>query len=459
MSVKEQTVTEMQRRVALLPRELDEWQALVKDKVEDLGIHTSQFETIDDFFDERIELHTQQIQELEGSPDDRELAHRRWQLEAELAGAHGLMMVFRNIMAQRFDTDRYNRALEAADLVAADCYRPCVQLAVNWRVLKKGQYRVPPLTFLNARSSPQALTRGKTFKAFGFDLEGREKALRLPFGFVSLRYHDTRAFWSYCSIHHEVGHLLDYDLGLESELRRRLEGAPVPDVDAGRIPWWAGWLREAIADALGMLLGGAGFALALSDILFRPASEVLQSPAGGDHPPPYLRIFLLGELLRCTGVPELATLAGEIEAGWQAIYGENPPAPQAPYLKDCRAMSRFLLNTHLMDTLDNRPLRDLVPYLAQDHAKAVTLSQHLRGLGSAPNPATYPMRLAPAAARLALREVKDGHEAAYADIHQRALCYALSIPHDPIMGPGELEKEQKEYLRELARSVRFSEMA
>jgi len=452
MSMKEQTVAEFQRRVALLPGELAEWVALTADDGSGLGIHTSQIEAITGFFEERIPLHDEILADLEAAPDDRELASLRSELEAELGGAHGLMAVFRHILAQRLDTDRYRNALDAADLIAADCYRPCIDRALGWKALKKGQFRVPPLAFLNARSSPQALTRARTFKAFGFELEDREQGLALPFSFVSLRYHDAESLWSFCTIHHEVGHLLDQDLGLSAELGELLAGSP--GIDPGRVPLWAGWLKEALADAFGVLLGGAGFALALADILFLPPGEVLHS-AVGEHPPPTLRLHLLGALLRRTFVPALAEIAAGIEDGWQQIYGD-PPAAEVPFLADCEAMAELLISTHLMQRLQNRPLRDFAPHLAQDHDRAAGLALHLRGEGPAPDPATYPMRLTPAAARLALRDVKAGHAAAYAGIHQRALAFALSIPHDEIMAPGGLEVEQNKYLREMSRRVRFS---
>jgi hypothetical protein len=468
MSLKEQTVAELQRRVALLPAELAEWKARTTQSASGLGIHNSQIEAITDFFEERIALHNEILADLEAAPDDRELAYLRSELEAELGGAHGLMAVFRHILAQRLDTDRYRGALDAADLIAADCYRPCIALALDWKVLDKGQFRVPPLTFLNARSSPQALTREKTFKAFGFDLDSREMQMRLPFSFVSLRYHDTESIWSFCTIHHEVGHLLDEDLDLDSELGELL--AASPEIDPARVPLWAGWLKESIADAFGVLLGGAGFALALTDTLFLPVSEVLEG-AVGVHPPPTLRIFLLGALLRRTMVPELADIAGEIEDTWQQIYGGAPPA-QAPFLDDCAAMARLLLSKHLIQRLQNRRLRDLVPGLSQDHSRVQSLALHLRGEGPAPDPATYPLRLAPAAARLALRGVGQSHAAVYAEIHRRALVFAGTIsqpapgcrpgirppsrPTDEIMGPGILEAEQKQYLREMSRRVRFS---
>jgi len=453
MSIKEQTVAEMQRRVQMLSDELDEWQALTAGNVDRMGIHTSQIKTVTDFLiKDCVDLHKKLLKRLEDAPDDLKLASRRKQLEDELGGAHGLMMVFRSILDQR--SGSYRQLLDAADLVAADCYRPCIARAVDWAVLEDGQYRVPPLSFLNARPSPQALTRERTFTAFGFDLEGREKALRLPFSFVSLRYHDTRSFWSYCSIHHEVGHLLDQDLGLVDALGEMLP--EMPDIDPGRVGQWAQWLKELVADAFGVLLGGGGFALALADILFLPPSQVLQTPAGAEHPPPYLRIHLLGALLRRTFVPELETLAGEIEDGWQAIYGEEPPPAQAEYMGERDAMARLLVSEYLRERLDTHRLRDFAPHLQQDHSKAVALARHLRDDGPAPDPRDFPMRLAPAAARLALRDVDQQYDDAFADIHQRALDFSLSIPHDERMAPYKMAEEQETYLRELSRNLRFT---
>ncbi len=453
MSIRDQTAAELERRAALLPDELAEWKTLTSQNVGGLGIHTSQVEAITDFFEARIELHGEMVQELADAADDDELAYIRSDLESELGGAYGLMAVFRHILAQRRDTDRYRDELNAADLVAADCYRPCIGSAVNWNVLKQGQFRVPPLTFLNARSSPQALTRGRTFKSFGFDLEGAEKQLPLPFSFVSLRYHDTSSLWSYCTIHHEVGHLLDQDLGLADELGQLLAADPGPGIDPSRSVQWGLWLKESIADAFGVLLGGAGFVYTLADMLLLPASEVAEMPPD-DHPPPYLRISLLGALLRRTLIPGVDAIATEIEANWQRIYGDPPPL-QAPYLGDCPAMAKLLISTHLV-RLRNHRLRDFQPGLNQDHQAATGLAHHLLGEGSAPDAVTFPMRLVPAAARLAVRGVDEQYASGYAGIHERALAFVDAIPHDEVMAPGGLKAEQKKYLRDLARSARFA---
>ena len=161
MSIKEQTVAEMERRVKMLSDELNEWQALTAGNVDRMGIHTSQIKTVSNFLvKDCISRHKKLLQKLKATPPGLKLAKKRKELEDELAGAHGLMMVFRNILAQRSGSYRY--VLDATDLVAADCYRPCINKAVEWDALEAGQFRVPPLTFLNARQSPQALTREKS---------------------------------------------------------------------------------------------------------------------------------------------------------------------------------------------------------------------------------------------------------------------------------------------------------
>src|SRR5207248_3128696 len=82
----------------------------------------------------------------------------------------------------------------------------------------------------------------------------------LPVSVIALPLDHTAAIWTYCSLYHEVGHLLNHDLDLyptlRTPLRKRLLTGGTSEYHC-RV--WDKWLTEMIADTFGILLGGAGF--------------------------------------------------------------------------------------------------------------------------------------------------------------------------------------------------------
>jgi hypothetical protein len=455
MDQRMQMIADLQRRAALLPAEVDAWKALTEGNVEGMGLHRTQIRTIDLMFDELEAVHQDLLAELDPTLEAQAFAELRSQLEAELSGAHGLMAIFRHVLVQRLEDGSRRAVLDLADLVSAGCYRDYIKTARKWDVLAEGQFREPPLTFLNARTSPAAITRRHTFGGFGFDLESYEE-MTLPISVISLRFHDTTGVWSLCSLYHETGHLLEQDLKLSGEVSGLLEGDLAGTASAEGLFLWKFWTREMLADAFGVLLGGAGYAYGLADMLFLPGADVLRIMPGDKHPVPYVRVHLLGALLRRAGVDELADVADEIETAWLQYYGP-PPDDLVPYLDECALVAEVLLDRSLFARLAGRRLLDLAPSMAEDQQLAAELADHLLG-GDEPEARNYPVRLVPAAARLAVQGVTEDHAAAYAAIHERALAFFAEIPRPEFMAaPRTLEFDQEQYLRSLAQSLRFGQ--
>src|SRR5262245_55279712 len=106
----------------MLPQEIAYWKTLTTANQAGMGIHRSQFQAIGVMFDELNVVQDELLTQLraEGTPD--EFVEDRLELETELVGIHGIMAIFRYILVQRSDPAHYRRALDAADLIAANGY-------------------------------------------------------------------------------------------------------------------------------------------------------------------------------------------------------------------------------------------------------------------------------------------------------------------------------------------------
>ena len=436
---QQQLAAELNRRTELLPREIEGWNKQSADNNYGMGIHQSQVKAVTKLFDGMLSSQNSLKDALDplkaAAMSQEDFTRKRLKLEQSLTGTHSIMATFRYIFSQRDATQPYKRILDAADLVAAQCYLPCIKLANKWRGDPDEHYREPPLIYLNAKLSPAAITRRQYFGLIGLELQGGED-INLPISIISLSFHDTAVFWALCSIYHEVGHVLDQDLGLRKDLGAALE-AKLGD-SKNKALWSKTWLGEVIADVFGMLLGGAGFAGSLIGMLFKTKEEVV-GDSGGVHPNSYVRVFLLAALLRGTGVDELKTLAAALESDWKNFYG---PAPQwESFVGECTTVADLLLTAPL-PSLKGHRLLDFASNgagapppldLKNDYERAKALATYLR-LDTETTEFTEAMskpesliRLVPAAAQLAVQNVKADHTQKIADLNNGALDFILEL--------------------------------
>jgi hypothetical protein len=326
--------------------------------------------------------------------------------------------------------------------------------------LTENQFREPPLTYLNSLFSPAAFTRDRLFGAFKLQPDDLPE-LNLPLSVISLPFHHTAAFWTYCSLYHEVGHPLDKDLGLR--------GALTPLVTAGLADHqqvWTNWLGEVITDLFGILLGGVAYARSLVQLLFLPATQVTAPNLNDPHPTPYVRIFLVGALLRQANVPNGAAAAARLEQEWVQIYG-GAPALQ-PLIDDCPTVARIVLEEPLAPALNGHPLRKFAALGTGEVAMITALARFLRTGLLRPDPANppFPYRLVPAAAQEALQAVADGNAGKPDEIHERALTFIKAIPRPEFLAPpaGEIgplgfPAEREAHLRGLVRQLDFRSLS
>lgn len=439
MNLEQQLVIELDRRAHLLREELQRWNQLASSPESGMGIHRSQLQAVQILYGKFQEKVEQKLGATVDAQGHEEFPAKVVALERQLLATHGVMAVFRMILGQRSDDRFFRQALDTADLVAADCYKSCVDRALEWEATSEDKLRVPPLTYLNTMYSPAAITRAGTFGAFKMPVDGNLN-LRLPIGVVSLPVHHTEAIWTFASLYHEVGHLLDTDFELRFELREhlagRLAGSP-------RQPYWSNRLRELVADTFGVLLGGEGYARLLAKLLYLPRDTVTALDDNDLHPNHYVRVFLIGALLRGTRNSDLAGAAASFEEAWRARYGE--PAALQPYVDECDRVAELLLDQPLA-CLNHHPIRDFAPAdtLASDLAQVHELSSYLRRAIMPPklewDGVPFPVRLVPAAAQLGMDDVKENHGPVYKQIHELALDFVHQLREKlpKFLGPADL---------------------
>jgi hypothetical protein len=454
---------ELKLRSGLLPDELADWQRDADANTNGAGIHQSQLAALKVLFDELEKKQTRTLEALDQAAADLpRFKETRLELEQELAGTHGIFSIFQFALGQREDPDYYRATLDIADLIAADCYRPCIERAGTWQAIDTDKFRAPPLTYLNALLSPAAFTRRHAFGAFKMPIEGNSE-LKLPISIVSLPFHHTSAVWTFCALHHEVGHIVDQDMGLQESIKPLLEAA----IGADRRSVWVGWLREMIADTFGVLLGHAGYGHLLAKLLLLPDAMVTELNPADRHPTPYVRIFLLAALLKGTGVAELTKLADALIKEWREAYGD-PPSLQ-PFVNECEAVAGVLMNANL-PSLKGHAIREFAPTAEVSDAYAATakLAQYLRTGLLRPRPAELRARLVPVAAQLAVSAVTEHYDETYAKIHERAAAYMsdvregmpkfLGLDEDPFLAggaPGSAAAAREQYYRDLVRNLNF----
>lgn len=455
MDWQQQLAVELERRAALLVQEVALWQVETGQDQGGMGIHQSQLRTVALLFEE-CEHHQATVLAALTGVQGAAFAQKRLELEQELTAMHGIMACFRYALAQREDVRYFRVSLDAADLIAADCYKLCMERAVQWGVIHPDACRVPPLTYLNTLFSPAALTRGHKFGAFRMPLDGY-RDLKLPIGMISLPFHHTEALWTFCSIHHEVGHLVDQDLGLREPLRAALEAQMAGNLRVGQ---WSAWVPEMIADTFGVLLAGAGYLAMMAKLLLLPESQVVTLDPMDPHPTPAVRVALLVDLLRRVAGGAMDSESAMMEQHWQAL-GYTLPSALSPYIEECAEVAELLLEMPLA-VLQGNGLFGFVPQgvIVNDYAKTRSLATYLRIAFRRPDAKGFPARLVPAASQLALAAVTTDPATSYAAIHERALAFIADIrTHLPQwMSADDFSPARQAYLRGLVQQLDFSKI-
>lgn len=448
MNAHEQIAFELRARCGVLPSELSRVKELADKNQNGWGIHQSQINRVKESLDALQKNLEEVLNTLDASLAPDQFSPKRSEIQLTLVRTHSVMAVFNYIFAQRDRSAEDKFVLDIADIIVAKCYLPCIQLANQWRGINKDHFREPPLIFFNAMLSPAALNRSYTVSKVGLEMYAEVEHL-LPISVISLPFHDQAALWTYCSLYHEVGHLLDHDIGLCGDFKKLLDTS----LSESRVKdHWELWLREIIADAFGILLGGAGFAYALFNMILNSPKDVRQAPAD-KHPIDYVRMFLLCALLRKTKVTALVDAAAEIEKSWIGLYGD--PAELTVYIDECEQVANLILRGELA-IVNGHTLIELAPLLETDHESTLKLSWWLRDVDERPDPIAFPLQLVPAATQLAAHDVNNEFATEYQGIQKRAIEYLTQIKPPKFLDPSLESSEHLSYVRGMLENLKLT---
>jgi len=305
------------------------------------------------------------------------------------------------------------------------------------------------LVYLEADVSPATANRGEKVRTLGLPVR-QYRDLRLPIPIVSFPLDHADCLWLFCTIHHEVGHNLDQDLKLGRELKQHLEAKlKTEGVPADQREIWRRWAGEILADVFGVLLGGTGFGYSLTSLLLVVAPHLLALDTEGEHPDSHVRIYLVAEMLRQSGIEALKQNGDAILKMWDE---RNKPNGIESYIKAGAVVVQVCL-TQPLKALGNRPLRDLAPDLQGDAEKAAELAKFFRtGSGFDKPQSPVPWRLVPVAAELRLLEMDKPSQKELQELQECSFKYLRELRRPQFLGAS----DRSAFMRQLISEIDFT---
>jgi hypothetical protein len=221
-----------------------------------------------------------------------------------------------------------------------------------------------------------------------------------PFPLVRVPHEHIQSPWGLGVFLHEVSHNLHSDLGVWEENASALGRRVLRFTgNAALTRVWMRWHKEIFADLLALLLGGPAASRSMQEFLAYPASRMLTFQPLGVHPTPFLRGFLLSEMLQRMGFPSEAKATAQV---WRKLYGAHAPGrmPQA------LLASAPQLIPHVVDEIAFQPRRglahktlaDIVCFSARDEG---LIRRSARSIAAGVMPSELPARFVPSASRYA----------------------------------------------------------
>jgi hypothetical protein len=284
---------------------------------------------------------------------------------------------------------RYAGWLLACDRIAMDCY----QVAYTNVGLPKSIPAPPPFCYMRTGFAPATWRRGIPLRSLGKQLN--------PFPLIQLPYHRLVNPWTLAAVLHEVSHNLQSDLGLSSEVPRRIGARLLQEGHSPAIASiWTRWNREMFSDASAVLLGGPEMVGSVMDVVGRSPSLVLAYSSTGVHPTPYFRILINAEVLRRMGFAELAQ---RYRHAWQKIY-PDPRAGNIPrtLLDAFEETNRFAVDTMCFKPMKALGGKSLAQVYRFGEREQKMVEEAARRLAAGNDPGIIPARFLIGAARFAL---------------------------------------------------------
>jgi hypothetical protein len=234
-------------------------------------------------------------------------------LESAILASCEVWEFFRSKLAQRLD-DQWRPFLRAGDELAWRCYQPVREAAFA----DGSQCKAPPLVYLNNTWSPFTVRRNREYhvdavpQAFLRKASFAEALARMPFPVVGVPWYQLEFLPDVVSICHEVGHSVEVDFGLESQIAAAIGQA----VGVPRKGIWQARSSELFADYFACLCVGPAYPWALANILLSDAIGIA-SEADTAYP------SIHGRMLFCAEIVRLLKMGDEADAfldEWNRTY-------------------------------------------------------------------------------------------------------------------------------------------
>jgi hypothetical protein len=330
---------ELRRKLQGLPSELKYW----IDESEAGKPHDKHHRQIRRLVPQMLQLHNPIAQEFENLIDDSGLLAECRRLEMRILAVHTVWDYFRSKFVMRAQ-EPFASFLKAADAFAWACYGPVQEM---YKGKESEDLREPPLIALQNAWSPSALPRGKMYNVM-FAPGGWTNSKpfidviqALPVPILGLPWLQVEHLPHVVMLAHEVGHVIEFDLGAQSAI---IDAVANAKIEASRKPGWESWESELFADWFACYAAGPAFVWALSELLATTIDTVTtetKDDGWGSYPTATLRIRFNQAVLRGLGWMKEAA---EIGKEWDAVY---PAHEMKDFEKDVDAVAQALLDANL----------------------------------------------------------------------------------------------------------------
>jgi hypothetical protein len=374
---------ELERRSNALPNEVNEWVNRTRQEI-DYNSHYSQMQAIKIMIDVMLTRQKGILENLDSTTETADFQRILFDLIREIIKTQGIWDFFRDMLELRMYPS-LKEPLAIADTVAWDCYRPILNKAHEFGILSQDRFREPPLIYLTAEFSPATWVRGSApndQRPLNPTFFLGDRRTRLPIPVIEIPWDHVVNLWEFLSLHHEVGHDIEADLGLRTvllnSLAQQLAQAGVPE---SRVILWQKWQAEIFADLVGLLLAGPAFAYSMVNLLLLPPMMVTTYDPGDPHPSHYIRIFINAAFIKILqqGNGALIKDAEKIEDSWIQLYGDirqlgNYKVDELK--RDFDTVFKALIDTRF-EALKGHSVREIIPFTNQDDASIRAATEFL----------------------------------------------------------------------------------
>jgi hypothetical protein len=422
-------VAARERKLASLGTELTNWRSASADQNQPLRLHHSQIGRITDVL---CALRSNVANPGAAAGSAKTLTDR--EVEATALELHRMWEFFRSKFAMRTVT-WLRDYLDAVDDFAWSCYKPAREAARAAGNLAETALKEPPLLFFGGGWSPFAMPRDYAFDAETVPGEPiRNQAFKaalkkLPVPVIGIPWFQVEHLPDAVVIGHEVGHLVEDDLGLSTAIQDLVGGAAADDRRAA----WRSWAGEIFGDFYGQLAIGPAFVGALAEVLAdepaRVTTEKVTAPWDA-YPTSYLRMKLNFQMLRAL---KFTTDADALEAEWKAVYG--PTHNMSDYDADVDPIATAFVAT-TFQVFGDKPFTEVLSFAPLQTACDAAVSR----LERKADPEPGEVRMLVAAARLFFAKSPSAYDKAAQDRVLRTI--KLSLPRG-VRGTRAISNDQK----------------